>query len=94
MDITSCIEKTKKTAFEGLLGTTRLLIEENVPEKIILDAVLELYVNAIAVFNQHSITEIFKSMDFAERYLTAYCDKFREENGLIEEEEEDEDEDE
>lgn len=94
MDITSCIEKTKKTAFEGLLGTTRLLIEENVPEKIVLDAVLELYVNVIAAVNRHSTTEIFKSMENAETYLKAYCNDFRAANGMLEEEEEEEDEDE
>jgi hypothetical protein len=92
MDINSCIEKTKKTAFEGLLSTVRLLIEEKVPEKIILDAVVELYVNVIAVFNEHSTTEVFKSMDYAEKYLKAYCDDFRAVNGMLENNDDEEDE--
>jgi hypothetical protein len=87
MNINSCIEKTKKTAFEGLVSTTKLLVSEKVPEKIILDAVVELYVNVIAVFNKHSTTEIFKSMDYAEKYLKAYCDDFRIDNGILEENE-------
>lgn len=90
MDIKSCIEKTKKTAFEGLLQTTRLLMQEKVPEKIILDAVLELYVNVVAVINNHSTTEVFKSMDAAEIYLKSYCNDFRTANGMLEKDEEDE----
>jgi hypothetical protein len=92
MNITSCIEKTKKTAFEGLVETAGVLIKENVPEKIILDAVLELYVNMIAAVNHHSTTEIFTSMDHAEEYLRAYCNDFRAANGMLEDEEDEEDE--
>ncbi len=83
MDIRNSIEHTKKTAFEGLLRTTKILVEEKVPEKIILDAVVELYINVIAVVNKHKISEIFKSMNDAEVYLKAYCDDFREVNGML-----------
>ena len=83
MRVNDCIERTKKTVYEGLMVTLNSILEQNVPRKIVLDAVVELYINVIAAENEHKVIEIFKSMDSAEQYLKAYCDDFREANGML-----------
>ena len=83
MRVSECIDKTKKTVYEGLMVTLNTILDQNVPRKIVLDAVVELYINVIAAENEHKVIEIFKSMDSAEQYLKAYCDDFREANGML-----------
>jgi len=85
MRVSDCIEKTKKTVYEGLTITLNAILDQNVPRKIVLDAVIELYINVIAAENEHKVIEIFKSMDSAEQYLKAYCDDYREANGMLDE---------
>ena len=91
MRVNDCIERTKKTVYEGLMVTLNSILEQNVPRKIVLDAVVELYINVIAAENEHKVIEIFKSMDSAEQYLKAYCDDFREANGMLDEDNDDND---
>jgi hypothetical protein len=83
MRVNDCIEKTKKTVYEGLVVALNTILDQNVPRKIVLDAVVELYINVIAAENNHKVIEIFKSMDSAEQYLKAYCDDYREANGML-----------
>ena len=92
MDINTCIERTKMTAFDALISTARMMAKNEVPDKIILDAALELFVNMIAIVNNQTVTQIFETMNDAEVYLKAYCDDFRSKNGMLNDEE-DEDED-
>jgi hypothetical protein len=93
MRVNECIEKTKKNVYDGFILILNTVLEQKVPRKIILDAVVELYISVIAAANEQKVLEIFKSMDLAEQYLKAYCDDYREENGMLEDDDCDEDDD-
>lgn len=88
MRVSDCIEQTKKAIFDEFSEKLNEMLEKKAPEKIALDAIVEVYINMIASINKHKVVEIFKSMDYAENYLKAYCDDFREQNGMYGEEDE------